>query len=176
MLGGQSNIIDSIDGLPEAEVAIIFGTQVTGSEVSPLLKERLEAGKKMLEIGKVKKVVVSNTKDAADVMAKYLINEGVAEDLIEMDIQAERTPDTCRYELNEHPEKREVIFISQGFHLPRLLFQCKKVGIEGIAFPAETLRAISPSKYSIFTKIYTRAFRYNREAGLTWLAVLHIYK
>lgn len=176
MLEGQSNIIDSIDELPEAEVAIIFGTQVSESEVFPLLKERLDAGKKLLEMKKVKKLVVSNTEDAANIMAQYLIKEGVEEDLIEIDIQAEKTPDTCKYEMNEHPEKREIIFISQGFHLSRLLFQCKKVGVEGIAFPAETLRTINSSEYSIFTKISTRTFRYTREAGLTWLAVLNIYK
>lgn len=177
MLRGQANIVNSIDQLPDSDAVIIFGAHITKeNEATPLLKERLDGGKVIMETGKAKKIVVSNTKDAANVMAKYLVDKGISSDLIEIDAQADKTPDTCKYEINKHPEKRKLIFVSQGFHLPRLLFQCKKEGVEGIGFSAETLGIIDRSQYPFFARIYTRAVRYAREAGLTWLAFLNIYK
>lgn len=176
LLENKSDIASSINQLPNSDVAIIFGTLIGKSEeVSPLLKERLEAGKAILASGKSKKIVVSNTKDATDVMANYLYNVGISPNLIEIDRQAEKTPDTCAYEKKEYPEKRKVIFVSQGFHLPRLLYQCKKLGVEGIAFSAEALNTTDRPVYSLLTKLLIRTSRYIREAGLTWLAFLNIY-
>ena len=98
-INSQSNIISSIEQLPNSDVVIIFVTIVNDSgEVTPLLKERLEAGKSILQSGKSKKIVVSNTKNAANIMAKYLYESGISSDLIEVDIHADKTPDTCLYE------------------------------------------------------------------------------
>ena len=56
-LKAESNIISSINRLPDSDVTIIFGTLVNdGGDVTPLLKERLEAGKAILESGKSKKM------------------------------------------------------------------------------------------------------------------------
>ena len=108
-------------------------------------------------------------------MAEYLYHQGVSQNVVEVDIQAEKTPDTCRYEKKEHPEERKIIFVSQKFHLPRLLYQCKQLDVEGIAFPAGAIDIIDDSEYSNFTKFKVRTGRYIREAGLTWLAFLNIY-
>jgi SanA protein len=174
-LSSRSSIISSIDQLPDSDAVIIFGTLVKESgEVTPLLKERLEAGRAILNAGKSKTIIVSNTKAAAHVMAKYLLQAGVPPHLIEVDTLADKTPDTCLYEKNTHTSARKVIFVSQGFHLPRLLFQCKKLCVNGTAFPAEALNT-DRNDYPLFTKATVRTSRYTREAGLTWLAVLGIY-
>lgn len=176
ILSSRSDVISTIDKLPNVDVVIIFGTLVNDSgEITPLLRERLEAGKAILEAGKSKKIVVSNTKDAANVMAQYLYTQGVDNDLVEIDAQADKTPDTCRYEAENHTENRKLIFVSQGFHLPRLLYQCNQLDIKGIAFPAEALKTIDRSDNSFLTKVQVRTSRYTREAGLTWLAFLNIY-
>lgn len=175
-LSGRSNIVSSIEQLPNSDAVIIFGTLVNESgDISPLLKERLDAGKAILEAGKAKTMVVSNTEAAASVMADYLFVSGIDNKLVEIDIQAEKTPDTCAYEKESYPGNRKLIFVSQGFHLPRLLYQCKQLGVQGIAFPAEELATIDRSGYSILTKLQVRTGRYIREAGLTWLAFLNIY-
>jgi len=175
LVGSQSRIISSIDQMPDSDVAIVFGTLVNDSGVvTPLLKERLEAGKLMLQAGKCERIVVSNTRNAADVMAKYLYAAGVSPALVEVDTQAYKTPDTCLYEKRTHSEDRKIIFISQGFHLPRLLFQCKNACLEGVAFPAEAVNAVDRSD-SFVTKLIVRTERYTREAGLVWLVCLNIY-
>jgi len=46
LIRSQSQIISSIDQLPDSDVAIVFGTLVNDSGlVTPLLKERVEAVK-----------------------------------------------------------------------------------------------------------------------------------
>lgn len=175
-LSNQSNIVSFVDQLPNSDAVIIFGTLVNESgDISPLLKERLDAGKAILESGKAKKIVVSNTEVAANVMANYLFTHSINKNLVEIDIQADKTPDTCAYEKENYPEKRKLVFVSQGFHLPRLLYQCNQRNVQGIAFPAEVLTTIDRSGYSFLIKLQIRTGRYIREAGLTWLAFLNIY-
>lgn len=173
----RSQIIYNLKNLPQSDAVIIFGTLVNKKdEISPLLEERLEAGIKIIENKKSEKIVVSNSKKASEIMRNYLLEKAISENLIELDIQAERTPDTCRYEKLKYPENRKVIFVSQNFHLPRLLYQCEKVGVKGTAFTPENLNLIDRSQQSIFSKIFIRTQRYFREAGLSWLAILGIYE
>lgn len=177
----EHKIIQNISELPESDAIIVFGTVVRNSQVSPLLKERLEAGKEIYRFNRKQfestpKIVVSNEGVATGTMTEYLHKENIPLKFIEIDTQAEKTPDTCRYEKQQHPNNRKVIFVSQSFHLPRLIYQCKKLNVDGIAFPAENVRTNNQSEYSLFTKTIVRTQRYFREAGLTWLAVLNIYK
>ena len=172
-----SRTASAVDELPQSDAVLVFGTLVNKDmAVSPLLEERLEAGIAILGAGKCGKIVVSNMKDASGVMARYLYSRGVDPGLVEIDPMADDTPDTCTFARSAHPEGRRVIFVSQGFHLPRILYQCRKAGVEGRAFPAETLRTRQREEYSLMTKILTRSSRYTREAGLTWLALLGIYR
>ncbi len=175
--GARGRTFSSIDQLPESDAVLIFGTLVGNDfKVSPLLKERLDAGIQILQRGKCSRIVASNMKRASMVMASYIYEQGIDPGLVEIDPLADDTPDTCRFERMNHPEGRRVIFVSQGFHLPRILYQCRKTGVEGTAFPAEKLRDKSGKQYSLMTKIATRACRYTREAGLIWLVVLGIYR
>lgn len=174
----EHKIIRNINQLPKSDAIIIFGTVVRNNQVSPLLKERLEAGKEIYNFNRksTPKIVVSNEGFTTDTMAEYLHKENIPSNFIELDTQAAKTPDTCRYEKQQYPNNRKVIFVSQGFHLPRLIYQCKKVGVEGIAFPAENVNITKQSEYPFFTKVTVKTKRHFREAGLTWLAVLNIYK
>lgn len=172
----KPNIINKIENLPKAEAVLIFGTVVRDGKISPLLEERLEAGKQILDQSKTETIVVSNMEVAANIMANYLYEADLSPDLIDIDPQAEQTPDTCKFEKSQHPENRKVIFVSQKFHLPRLIFQCKKAGVTGVGFPAEAVNITDGSQYSTWTKLTVRSKRYFREAGLTWLALLNIYQ
>lgn len=173
----SAEIKSSVDNLEVADAIIIFGTLVNeNGDINPLLKERLEAGRAIFEAGKSKKIVVSNTEEASQVMAEYFFEAGVPENAVELDTQAVITADTCAYEKERYPEMRKLIFVSQGFHLPRLMFQCKKLGVLGTGFSAEASGIIDKLQYSIFTKISVRAKRYLREAGLMWHAVFSKYE
>lgn len=166
----------TLDSLPSSESVIVFGTLVRNGVVSPLLKERLDASIAIYLNHKAKNIVVSNRKKASHVMQQYLLNNNIPGKDIVLDITAEKTPDTCHYEKQQHPKQRKLIFISQGYHLYRIQYQCKKIGVIAAAYPAEKIRKKRPSTLSSFNVFSVRFKRYFREAGLTWLALLNIYK
>lgn len=173
----KKNIFKKINNIPQSDIIIIFGTLIDDSgTISPLLLERLEAGKTLLKNTKGKKIVVSNTEHGANVMKKYLVKNGVKEKNIEVDNQANTTLDTCKFEKKEHNTQRKVIFISQGYHLPRLIFQCQKIGINGNAYPAENINITDKSQYPFLLKMRVRSWRFIRESFLIWMSVLGVYK
>lgn len=169
------SIVGNVEYLPRTDAGLIFGANLNNGEVSPVLKERLEAGKIIWEKEKAQKLVVSNMSKASLVMQNYLLENGVPKNAIELDEQAKRTKYTCLEEKKNYSDGRKVIFISQGYHLPRLIYQCQKIGVEGVGFPAENLDSVDRSGYSLFTRAITRARRYAREAGIMWLVVLRLY-
>lgn len=177
VFSARDQMVDSIDQLPVSDAVIVFGAHINEqNEVTPVLKERLEAGERILVEQKAKRIVVSNTAEAANVMASYLELQELSADVIEIDPHAVKTTDTCVFEKQQHPEGRSVVFVSQRFHLYRILYQCKKYGVTGVGLPAESVPSIDRSQYSWFTKATTRSERYIREAGLSWLSVLGLYK
>lgn len=165
-----------IQALPLSDAVIIFGTLVRDGTVSPLLKERLDAGIAIYIKGKAYQIVVSNRKKATIVMQRYLLEKGIPASAIVLDTTAEKTPDTCRYEKKIYPKPRKLIFVSQGYHLARIRYQCKKLDVSAVSFPAENIREHRASLFSSFNVFTIRTKRYFREAGLTWLAFLRVYK
>ena len=172
----RSAITPSIADLPHADAVIVFGAIVRDHEITPLQEQRLLAAKAIWATGHADKIVVSNLNTAADVMADYLKTQNVPDSVIEIDNRADNTPDTCRFEKEKHPEGRRLIFVSQGFHLPRVLYQCQKWGVTATAFPAEKLAASSSKPPNTVSRWVIKSQRYTREAFLTWLAVLGFYK
>ena len=166
--------VTPVDELVPAQAALIFGAVVRDGSISPLHEERLRAGMDLLERDLVQTLVVSNTAEAATTMRAWLIAQGVPDRQIEVDPEADQTPDTCRYELRERGG-RDVIFVSQSFHLPRLSMQCGWVGLAGQALAAETYRAAGPSGLSQWRVLQIRVKRHAREAGLLWAGFLGLY-
>ena len=113
----RSAPFEEVSKLPKSDAVTVFGTLVRNSQVSALLKERLDASIAIIEAGKAKKVVVSNTAHAANVMKGYLLNNGIQPNQIEVDPTADKTPDTCRYEKKANPNQRSLIFVSPRLSL-----------------------------------------------------------
>lgn len=158
----------------QADVALVFGALVRDDEISPLHAERLNAAIDLYERQLVQKIVVSNTESAASAMAKYLENKGIPIIAIEVDGHANQTPDTCRNEIARNAP-REVILISQGFHIPRLSTQCDWVGLTGQSLAAERYRAQTADEISRWRVVQIRAARQAREAALLWAALVGLY-
>ena len=167
----------NLEDILPADSAIIFGANLNkNGDISEILLQRLEAGRALYQRKLVPELVVSNTKDAAYVMRNYLVSKGVPDKAIFVDTFAERTPDSCRMEKQRYPTGRKVIFVSQGFHLTRLLFQCQKLEVKGIGLAAEEIFPITSADLSPFEKISLKFDRYFRESYLTWAVMLNIYR
>lgn len=156
-----------------ADAALIFGALVRSGEVSALHAERLDTGAMLWGDGVVDTLVASNAVRAAGIMKDYLVTQGVPAEAVEIDGQAQATPDTCVAEA-ARPTARSVILISQAYHLPRIALQCRRLGVTGQY--VKSIREPSVDPASLWTKIRVRAVRYTREAVLVWAELLGQYR
>lgn len=161
----------SAEDIDHADAAIVFGALVRDGRISPLHEERLRAAIDLLDRQVVQSIVVSNTRDAALRMALFLEDQGIPRTAIEIDDQAVKTPDTCRYEVSRGLERR-VIFISQGFHIPRLSWLCEREGLSGQSLAAEAYRAADAGSLPFWRVAQIRLHRHLREAVLFWAALV----
>ncbi|HYD74126.1 MAG TPA: YdcF family protein [Candidatus Binatia bacterium] len=161
----------SAETAPVVERAIVFGALVRDGQISDLHRERLLTGEALLARGKVQTLVVSNTPDAAAAMRSFLLERGAAPDQIEIDDTAETTGDSCRREISLNADG-SVLLVSQSYHLPRVHLMCRMAGLTGYAVAAAKL---DNPKLSL-SVVILRAQRYVREAGLTWLVLMRIYR
>lgn len=166
--------IEDFQSVRPAETAIVFGALVRNGVISPLHEERLLSAKRLIDNDIVDWVVVSNSARAGNYMSEYLLSIGVEPRVIDIDGEAVKTSDTCDRE-RAVGRGRSVILISQSFHLPRLAFQCARVGVTGQYLAAETVHGDARVNVPLGTKIRVRGRRYVREAALTWSVLLGIY-
>ena len=159
--------------LTAADAALVFGALVHDGNISPLHKERLDAAIDLLNKGLISTIVVSNTSQAANVMANYLQSAGIPENQIEIDGFAYKTSDTCQYE-HARNTPRDVILISQSFHIPRLTMLCLQQGISAQTIAAEHYRPALPQQLSTWRIFQIRTRRHTREVILLWVHLLSL--
>lgn len=157
-----------------SDAAIVFGAIVQNGQISPLHRERLTAGRDLFDRGIVPTIVVSNTPHAVKVMRQHLTGHGVPPSAIEIDDQAQKTSDTCKREAATG-QGRDVILISQRFHLARLAHHCAKEGVIGQLIAAEAY-STGPSQLPFHRVAWIRLSRHSREAALLWASLLGIYE
>jgi len=166
--------VEDFSTVQAADTAIVFGALVRNGAISPLHEERLLSAKRLVDEGAVDRVVVSNSARAASFMVDYMKSVGVEEGIIDIDGTAIKTSDTCDRE-SDVGEGRSVVLISQSFHLPRLVFQCGRVGVVGQNLAAEKVYGQPRVGVPLSTKLRVRGQRYFREAALTWTVIFGVY-
>ncbi len=166
--------IQRVDETEPADAARIFGALVRSGQISPLHAERLDTGVAPFKAGRVDKLVVSNAPKAAAIMAEYLRDQGIPDTAIEIDTNALKTPHTCANEIDVDG-RRSVILISQRFHLPRIAYQCRKLGLTGQYVEADQPHEEITSARAPLAVMQVRARRYLREAVLVWASLVGAY-
>jgi vancomycin permeability regulator SanA len=116
-------------------IGIVFGGGVTDNEPRPLLKERLDTAKELLDNSTVNFLILSGDNRTLNynepaVMYDYLVNDlGVDPDKLQMDFAGRSTYETC-----ERASKifgvQEAILVSESTHLPRAAYLCRHFGID----------------------------------------------
>lgn len=158
----QENRYSTISDLPEADVAIVFGgLYYENQELTETNRDRLLAAKEIFLNDKVDSIVVSNTEQAALAMKQYLVDNGIPAEKIELDTEAVVTQDTC---VKESKLNRSVIFVSHGYHLPRILYECSSLALNGVGLAAEDLRLVEYETNSWHARWRIRFQRVRREA------------
>ena len=140
---------------PQKKVALLLGTSryTARGNTNLFFKYRISAAAKLYQKGKIKHIIVSGDNSLKSYnepreMQKALVALGIPDSAITLDYAGFRTLDSV-VRCKEVFGQREVIIISQRFHVERALFIAKKYKMEAIGFAAQD----PPEKYSLKTQI-----------------------
>ena len=138
-------IIRSMNGRgePLGQVLIVLGTTVTGTEPSPMLKQRLAAAVDYLNTYPDAVCIVTGGKGDAEnlseaqCMFNYLTAAGIAADRITMEDRATTTVENLR-NVRSMLDTNEVDILSSDFHLYRAGLIAKEAEFIPTLIPAKT--------------------------------------
>lgn len=130
-----------------ADAIVVLGAGVhEDGTPSPMLKNRLDKAVELWNRAVAMRVVVSGDHrlgeyDEVDVMAQYLIAHGVPENRIRFDYEGFSTLESIR-NLSEQYRGKNIILITQEYHLYRSLYLAEAFGIHAAGAPAENAGAL----------------------------------
>ena len=131
----------SIDAVPPARVAIVFGAGLTASGApTAVLRDRVTTAVNLYQAGKVEKILMSGDNRFLDynepgAMKSFALELGVPEVDIVLDYAGRRTYDTC-YRAGEIFGVERAILVTQKFHLSRALYTCNALGLQSLGVEA----------------------------------------
>jgi SanA protein len=127
----------NVDSVGTYDTAIILAAEVhPNGEPSAVLRDRIEAGINLYNLGKVNTLVMSGEAPEPEIMRSYAIEHGIPPEVILLDNYGLRTYDTC-YRAAHIFGLEETIVVTQFFHLPRTLLLCTQMGIDVVGVPAQ---------------------------------------
>jgi SanA protein len=128
--------------VPFRRVAIVFGAGLwRDGTATPVLSDRVATAAGLYHAGKVEVLLMSGDNRFVDynepaVMRTLALSLGVPDSAIVLDYAGRRTYDTC-YRAREIFQVKEAILVTQAFHLPRALYLCNQLGVDGVGVAAD---------------------------------------
>lgn len=141
-----------------ADYLIVLGARLYGDIPSPSLRNRLDIAVENLKEYPETKVVVSGGqgKDElipeAEAMKKYLVDKGIKAERIIIEDKSTNTIENIRFSLEkinqEDPsDNRDLIVVTNKYHIFRAKFLAKRAGVEVRGLPAEIPPSVVVSSY-----------------------------
>ena len=133
--------IKDIDEIKDVDTIIVLGAKVhDDGRLSLMLKDRLDKTIEVYNKLDIKKVIVSGDSEHKDYdettkMKEYLINNGIPEESIVVDIYGLSTYDSI-YRLKNVYNIDKVVIITQNYHLYRSLYIANSLGIDAYGIPS----------------------------------------
>ncbi|MDO5737951.1 MAG: YdcF family protein [Eubacteriales bacterium] len=146
--------LDSNQLKTEQRILVVFGAGLRpDGKPSPMLANRLDRAYDLYQAGISREIILSGDYtppyyNEVGAMQEYLINRGVAESALKLDPLGFSTFATVENLLARQEHK--FIFVSQKYHLPRMLEIAKRLGIDAIAVPSS--RNIFPGSSLYLTR------------------------
>lgn len=128
--------------VPAKDVAIVFGAGVyANGKPTPYLQWRVETAVQLYKADRIKKILMTgdNSTDHYNepvAMQKLAISLGVPSKDIVLDYAGYSTYDSC-YRAQAIFRVKSAIAVTQGYHLPRAVLACQKLGVPTIGVNAE---------------------------------------
>lgn len=135
-------MIYSIEDAPKRSAVIVFGAGLwRDGTPTPVLRDRVATAAQLYFTGKAEKLVMSGGNPTIDydepgAMRRYALSLGVPDEAIVLDYAGRRTYDTC-YRARHIFGIQQAILVTQAFHLPRALYLCNQLGIDGVGVRAD---------------------------------------
>jgi vancomycin permeability regulator SanA len=151
-LHAWAHIIDAGSVAP-GRVAVVFGAGLwRNGSPTPVLRDRVATAARLYHQGKITKILMSGDKrndnyNEPEAMRTYALSLGVPAESIVMDYAGHDTYATC-YRAQAIFGLREVVLVTQKFHLPRALYICRNLGMDAQGVPADNRR------YRLFSLVY----------------------
>lgn len=133
----------SAETVPAADVAIVFGAEVKADgSPSAYLAARLDLGRRLLESGKVKALLLTGDNgrpsyDEPTAMRAWLVTHGVPAAKIALDYAGFSTYESC-VRAHDIFGVTSAVAVTQDFSLPRTIGLCRAAGIETTAIGDDT--------------------------------------
>lgn len=124
------------------KVGLILGASVWNNRVmSAMLQDRADGALALYQAGKIKKFLVSGDNRQPDyneviVVKNYLLAKGVPESDIFLDYAGFDTYDSL-YRAREIFQVKELVIVTQKFHLPRAIYLARNLGLKAIGLAAD---------------------------------------
>ncbi|MEM1270109.1 MAG: ElyC/SanA/YdcF family protein [Bacteroidota bacterium] len=117
---------------PADTVVVVFGAP-PGSEAypNPYLYRRLDRGLEAARAGHT--IFFTGAANEAEAASRFFAEAGLE---VPLDSTARRTVDSVREAVRRYPD-RQLLAVSQAFHIPRIRYLCKQAGAECTGWPAE---------------------------------------
>ncbi|WP_375429959.1 vancomycin high temperature exclusion protein [uncultured Friedmanniella sp.] len=134
--------------VPSAPVALVLGAQVQPDGTpSPYLAARLELGRRLLESGRVRVLLLTGDAGAPEhdepaAMRAYLVAAGVPAERLVTDAHGYDTYDSCVRARRVFGVDR-VVVVSQSYHLPRAVATARSVGLDAVGVGDTSVRRAS---------------------------------
>jgi SanA protein len=132
----------SVSNVPVRRVAIVFGAGLwRNGSPTPVLADRVTEAANLYFAGKVEKLLMSGDNRFVDynepeAMRKLAVSLGVPNDAIVLDYAGRRTYDTC-YRAKAIFKVDQAILVTQGFHMPRTIYLCNRLGVDAIGVESD---------------------------------------
>jgi SanA protein len=159
----SSSIYQTPEMVPERPVALVFGAGYwPDGTPSDVMRDRVEAAVELYSAGRVEKLLLSGDNRFVDYnepgkMAEYALNLGLPEEAIALDYAGRRTYDSC-YRARSIFGVRDIVLVTQRYHLPRALYTCERLGLTAVGYVADRR-----------PYVYIRSY-WAREVPALWLA------
>nr|MBC7245672.1 YdcF family protein [Chloroflexota bacterium] len=138
----EQRIYHSVEEVPPKPVAVVFGAGYwPDGTPSDVMKDRVEAAIALYRSGRVRKILFSGDNrfvhyNEPAKMREYALSLGLPDDAIVLDYAGRRTYDTC-YRARDIFGLRDVVLVTQRYHLPRALYISERLGLHAVGYVAD---------------------------------------
>jgi len=133
-------VFTDINAVPPRSTVLVLGSLTHGTRLSPVLRDRVVGGIRLMERGKGKKLLLSGDHgqihyDEVNAMCHYVLANapGIPKEDIFMDHAGFSTWDSM-YRARDVFDVKDLIIVTQEFHISRAVCMARSLGLDAVGY------------------------------------------